>query len=162
MSERFAANIEIGGEIWRRPITRLLKVIQIASVAADWHGPPFEPKTTEQLTTAIRDGHLFLCDDQSRYGEFPELEKACRELGLSYSRWSEGRYEYDAQRVDWRPGMKDPLVRVGSNVHNMTYVLTDDVRKALQSLDAGCIDQAKRVLRRLCPDIPPLPPFRIV
>jgi hypothetical protein len=35
-------------------------------------------------------GFLRLCDEQANNGEFPELEVACRRLGLSYLRHSEG------------------------------------------------------------------------
>ena len=86
MSERYAASIKIGGEIRHSRLGKLLAAIRAASISQQWGEPPFEPKSAEDLATAVRDGHLFLCDDQTRYGEFPELETACRELGLPYTR----------------------------------------------------------------------------
>jgi hypothetical protein len=162
MSERYSANIRIGGQITPKRIPTLLEAIRTASVSHEWGDAPFEPNSAEELLAAVRDGHLFLCDEQSRYGEFPELEATCQKLGLSYSRWAEGYCAYDAELVDWRTGMKEPVVRVASNSSDATYVATEDVRKALKHLDAGNVARAKRLLQRLCPDIPALPPFEIV
>lgn len=162
MSERYVARIQIGGEIRRSRLPDLLEAIRTAPVSHEWGDACFEPKSAEDLVNAIRDSHLFLCDDQTRYGEFPELEAACRKLRLSYARWSEGYCAYDAEVVEWRPGMKKPLVRVGSNSNNATFVPTDEVRRALRQLESNHIGRAREILRTLCPDIPPLPSFKIV
>lgn len=162
MSERYAASIRIGGEIKNTDLPALLDAITKACVCHSWGETPFEPKSGEDLMAVVRDGHLFLCDDQTRYGEFPELETACRELGLSYSRWCEGYCEYDAEVVDWRPGMSEPLCRNGSNSGDTTFVPADEVRKALAHLQSNHIGRARELLRKLCPDIPELPPFMIV
>ncbi len=162
MSERYAASIKIGGEIRRSRLPRLLEAIRAASVSHEWGDACFEPTSAEDLMNAIRDSHLFLCDDQTRYGEFPELETTCRKLGLSYTRWSEGYCQCDAEVVDWRPGMTKPLARTGSNSNNATFVPTDEVCKALRQLESNHVRRARQLLRTLCPDIPPLPSFKIV
>ena len=115
----------------------------------------------QELLTALDEGQLWFCDDQALNGEFPELETACRELGLSYTRQSEGHCQ-DAEVVDWRPDMEEPLVRTGSNAGDGTFVLTEEVRKALTHLESNHIGRARELLRTLCPDIPELPPFKIV
>ena len=162
MSERYAASIKSGGEIAHNNLATLLDAITKASICHEWGEPPFEPKSAQDLAAAIRDGHLFLCDDQTRYGEFPELETACRELDLSYTRWCEGYCEYDAEVVDWRPGMNEPACRTGSNSGDATFAPADEVRKALKHLESNHIRRARELLRKLCPDIPTLPPFTIV
>jgi hypothetical protein len=129
MSERYAAYISIGGQVEQSRLPKLLEAISKASVSLDWSERQFEPQSVEDLLTAVRDGSLWLCDDQSRYGTFPELEATCRKLGLSYSRWCEGYCQYDAEVVDWEPGMRKPLVRVGSNAGDETYVPTESVRE---------------------------------
>jgi hypothetical protein len=58
--------------------------------------------------------------------------------------------------------MRKPLVRVSSNASEATYLSTDQVRKALRHLEAGQVAKAKALLRRLCPTVPKLPPFKIV
>lgn len=162
MSERYAANIKIGGKIMRKNLAPLLDAITKTCASNEWGEPPFAPKSAKDLRDAIRDGHLFLCDDQTRAGEFPELETACRELGLSFNRWSEGYCECDSEVVDWRPGMTEPLVRTGSNAGHDTYVPEDEVRKALKHLESSHIGRARELLRKLCPDIDELPPFKII
>ena len=122
MSDRIAAHITIGGPLSRSRLPALLKAITEAEVATSWGDAFFQPQNEEQLLSALKSGHLWLCDDESRDGCFPDLEDACRKLGLSYTRLCVNRYEYDAEVVDFRPGMKKPLVRVGSNVRNVTYV----------------------------------------
>lgn len=162
MSERYAASIKIGGEIRRSRLPELLEAIRTASVSHEWGDACFEPTSAEGLVSAVRDGHLFLCDDQTRYGEFPQLEAACRKLSLPYTRWAEGYCGYDAEVVEWRPGMKKPLVLVGSNSNNATFVPTEEVHKALRHLESNHIGRARELLRKLCPDVPELPPFKIV
>ena len=162
MSERYAASIKIGGEIRRSRLPELLEAIRAASVSHEWGEPPFDPKSAEDLITAVRDGHLFLCDDQTRYGEFPELEATCRKLRLPYTRWSEGYCAYDAEVVEWLPGLKRPLARTGSNSNNATFVPTKEVCKALKQLESNHTGRAREILRTLCPDIPQLPRFKIV
>jgi hypothetical protein len=103
-----------------------------------------------------------LNDDQARFGEFPELEEACRTLGLTYRRHSEGKYELDPEVVDWRPGMSEPLVRMGSNDdREATYVGADHVRQAIDLLEAGGAKRALSLLREVCPVVPDVPVFEI-
>ena len=162
MSDRIAAHITIGGALSRSRLPGLLKAITEAEVATSWGDAFFQPQSEEQVLSVLMNGRLWLCDDESRDGCFPDLEDACRKLGLSYTRLCESRYEYDAERVDWRPGMKKPLIRVASNARNTTYISSTEVRKVLVHLEAGHINKAKSLLRTLCPDVPKLPPFRIV
>lgn len=161
MSERYATQITIGGRISKRRLPQLLKAVRAAGVACHWGEPPLEPQSEAEILAAVHENELVLCDDQVRAGEFTELESACRKLGLSYSRWTEGFCEYDAEIVDWRPGMKEPRRRIGSNSGSATYVPEDQVRKALQYLESGQINKAKKLLRKLCPEVTELPPFEI-
>lgn len=161
MSDRYPANIIIGGSLPRSRLPELLKAVQKSTVSITWGDPPLNPKTSQHLLSAMDDGRLWLCDDERRNGEFPELEKACRKLSLSYTRQSEGCCGHDAETVDWRPGMVEPAVRVGSNSGDNLCVPEEEVRKALTHLEAGHIGRARELLRTLCPDIPELPPFTI-
>ena len=161
MSERYAANIVIGGSLPKIRLPELLEVVQETDVSIEWGDAPLNPQSEQELLTALDEGQLWFCDDQALNGEFPELETACRELGLSYTRQSEGHCQ-DAEVVDWRPDMEEPLVRVGSNAGDATFVPTEEVRKALTHLESNHIGRARELLRKLCPDIPELPPFKIV
>jgi len=162
MPERIAAYIMIGGRLPRSRAGRLLKAIREAGVAHDWGEALFEPTDTDQLLTVMRGPHLWLCDEQASWGEFPELEKACRTLGLGYMRHSDAGHEFDPEIAEWRPPMAEPLVRIASNCGTTTYVPTEQVRKALKGLKARRVAEATKLLRQLCPTIPRLPPFKIV
>ena len=163
MSSRFCASIRIGGQIERSKVEPLLKEIRAAALSLEWGDTPFLPQNADELMEARGESWLQLCDEQANYGEFPELEAACRKLGLSYSRHGEASFDCDSELADWRPGMKKPLVRPGSNINSHdSYVPIEAVRKALTLLEAGHTMKALDVLRQLCPDVPELPPFDVV
>jgi hypothetical protein len=163
MSERYATWIKIGGRIKRSRVEGLLKAIREAGVRTDWGEPFFAPKTIKELLEACKDGWLQLCDEEARYGEFPQLETACQRLKLGYRRHCEGICGYDAEVVDWRPGVKAPVARKSSNEHpDDTLVLASAVTEAIALLEGGHIQQGIDALKHLCPDVPDLPPFKII
>jgi hypothetical protein len=163
MSERYATWIRIGGRIKRPQVESLLRAIRAAGVRTDWGDAYFEPKTVEELQDALRDGCLQLCDEEARGGEFPELERACRRLKLAYRRHAEGTCGYDAEMVDWRPGMKRPVAYTASNESiGEILVPASKVKDAIALLQAGRTQQGIEALQRLCPDLPDVPPFEIV
>jgi len=148
MSSRFCASIRIGGQIKRSKVEPLLKEIGAAALSLEWGDAPFLPQNADELMEARQDKHLCLCDEQANYGEFPELEVACRELGLAYCRHSEASFDCDAELADWRPGMKKPLVRTGSNINSHdSYVPIEAVRKAVAVLESGDTTKALHAFR---------------
>jgi hypothetical protein len=163
MSSRFCASIRIGGPIRGLKIEPLLKAIREAAVSLEWGDAAFLPQNTDELMQARGEKWLFFCDEQADHGEFPELEATCRKLRLGYIRHSESSFNADAESVDWRPGMKKPLARFGSNINSRdTYIPTEGARKVLCDLQAGRTEKALRGLQKLCPDVVELPGFEIV
>lgn len=163
MSERFSTWIDIGGRLKGRHVKPLLMAIREAGVRLDWGEAYFEPKDAAELLEGRRDSVLHLCDEEARYGEFPELEKTCRRLRLSYRRHSEGTCGYDAGLTDWRPGMREPIYRRSSNEHtHETMLLASEVKPALEALLAGKAERAIETLQRILPTIPALSPFEII
>ena len=163
MSACYCTWIRIGGRLQHAHLDEFLKAVAAAGVGLEWGEPPFEPTSAGELIEVLQEDRLWLCDVEARNGEFPELEKTCRRLRLAYTRHTEGSCDCDAELIDWRPGSKQPLVRIGSNVNTATtYVAADAVREALTALEAGQAPQAIEMLRMLCPDMPELPPFEIV
>lgn len=163
MSERMSGWIQIGGKLPRSKARQLCTAISTARVSLDWGDATFEPKSPEELLAAREDDRLWLCDNEASWGEFPDLEEACRKLGLAYTRCSDGASVYDAERVDWRPGMKEPLSRICSNESGEKILIAEEsVRNALAALEAGNAPTAKRILQSLCHNILPVPPFEIV
>lgn len=163
MSERFSTWIEIGGCLKGSHVEPLLKALREAGVRLDWGEACFEPKDAAELLEVRRDNVLHLCDEEARYGEFPELEKTCRRLRLSYRRHSEGTCGYDAGLTDWRPGMREPIYRRSSNEHtHETMLLASEVNPAIEALMAGNTKRAIKTLQRILPTIPALSPFEII
>ncbi len=163
MSERFSTWIEIGGRLKGCHVEPLLKAIREAGVRLDWGEAFFEPKDAAELLEGRRDSLFHLCDDEARYGEFPELEKTCHRLRLSYRRHSEGTCGYDAGLTDWRPGMREPIYRRSSNEHtHEPLLLPSEVKPALEALLAGNTKRAIKILQRIMPTISALPPFEII
>jgi hypothetical protein len=112
MSDRFCAQIIIGGRLPRRRLPAFLKAVAASDASLEWGDAPFRPKSADDLLAALRVGRLVLYDDQARFGEFEGLEIACRRLRLAYTRHSESNHQYEAERVDWRPGMHEPTVQM--------------------------------------------------
>lgn len=162
MSERFATWMQIGGKVPRAKVKQLLRAITEAGVSLEWGDAAFTPRSAEDLLAALKDGYLWLCDDEASWGQFPELEQACRKLRLPYTCCCDGGCAYDAERVDWRPGIKEPLSRRSSTEHSgEIFVLAGEVKAALVMLEAGDVLKTVAKLRSLSPDIPELPPFEI-
>ena len=162
MPERIAAYIMIGGPMPKSRLPDLLKAIREEGVSLDWGEPLFEPTDAEQLLTAMRGQHLWLCDEQASWGEFPDLEKACRALGVGYTRHSDAGIEWDAELVEWRRGMAKPVVSIASNCGDATFIPTNEAKKVLKHLKAGQVAEATKRFRRLCPNVPKLSAFKIV
>ena len=162
MSSRYAAWIRIGGTVERANAEPLLKAVREARAKRDWLAAPFEPSTVDELLEAREDGWLCLRDEEARYGEFEDIERACRELGLCYCRHTEAWCGDDAVLLDWRPGMEEPLVRTGSNDNSGTVLVSEEtVSEALAALEAGGASEAIRILKSLCQQVPDLPPFEV-
>jgi len=154
--------IQIGGKLPRSQAEQLCDAISSDRVSLNWDDAAFEPKAPEELLAARKDDRLWLCDNEAAWGEFPDLEQACRELELAYTRCSDGASVYDAERVDWRPGMESPLSRICSNESGTKILIPEEpVQKALEALEAGNAPTAKHILQSLCHSIPPVPPFEI-
>ena len=163
MSDRFCGRITIGGRLKRADVPEFLAAVADAGGALEWGEAVFVPTNEQELLDGLTDGRLVLRDDQARYGEFTELEEACRTLGLAYRRHSEGKYEYDPEVVDWHPEMTEPLVRMGSNAAaGNTFVRAESVRQAIACLKAGGAKRALSLLRDACPFVPDVPMFEII
>jgi hypothetical protein len=57
---------------------------------------------------------LLLADHEATWGSFDLLEAFLVNHGIAFDRQSEGKFGFDAELVQYRPGMKKPLVRMTS------------------------------------------------
>ena len=99
-------------------------------------------------------------DDQARYGEFEELVELCRQLGLSYDRISDARYEHNGESARWRPDMERPLVE-DADQSGKPMVHCECIEECLATLRAGRIAEGIKALQDLVPDVAPLPRFEV-
>lgn len=162
MADRYCAWIRIGGRLERARLNEFLAVFHGIRLKLEWGDALFEPRDASELLDAKEGKWLWLCDEEATCGEFAELEDVCRSLGLSYGRHSEAYCSYDAELVDWRPGMREPLWQLARNDGETTLVSQEKVKRALDALETGHTQRALRMLHKLCPQIKVLPPFEIV
>ena len=133
MSDRYCAWIQIGGRIGKSKLEPLIKEICQSSVSLTWGKPPFEPEYADDLLDVLQKGRLWFCDETARNGELPELEETCRSLGLGYQRYCEAWGGFDAEVVDWRPEMSEPLIRTCSNEDSELILVAGGLVKDVMS-----------------------------
>jgi hypothetical protein len=178
MSDYIAAEITIGGNVKRSLVRSLCRAISSQRVALDWGETLFQPESAQDLLAALTDVNgvklLKLCDDQARWGQFEELEWFLEKHQIAFRRHSDGRYEYDSDLVEYRPGLGrvyslasksgEPLVSLG--LARQGIAALSEVQKLLrrkQSAEAvRIIRSGLRSLRSQLPhEVPPLKPFTI-
>lgn len=69
------------------------------------------------------EGGYTVIEGERGYGLAMEVETLLMEKGIAYSRYSDGKYEYDGDEAHWRPGMEAP--RVFTRLNNGGRVFTE-------------------------------------
>jgi len=167
MSDRFPTQIEIGGRLKRSLLPGLMKVINEEGLQNVW-GNGIQPITTEaELLQCVEDKHLYLCDDERSWGEFPDLERFLVENDIAFDRSHSPRYECSGELVRFRPGMEAPISAIYSGSGTI-LVEVEEVRKIRDMLkECRALGDTKEVITALdvlCAeaDIEALAPFEIV
>ena len=108
MSEWIAAEIWIGGKIPAALVPELCRLIG-EETALECGEAAFEPTAARELMKARRNEHgtllLHLVDDQARWGQFEALEQFLEQHGVPFRRRTEGKYQYDPELIEFRPGL---------------------------------------------------------
>jgi len=99
MADRMGAEISIGGRIQRASLELFAEAL--SSESFDDTNVDDEVGSLAALADLGEHfgGHAY----EVAWGEFPELEAKCRELGLTYVRTSEPKYEYNGEYVYFSP-----------------------------------------------------------
>jgi hypothetical protein len=176
MPDRLSTEIWIGGDIPQQLVSELCQVIHAEGVALDWGARPFQPQTAEDLQASVPTAEtLRLCDEQAAWGCLEQLEKFLQEHRIAFRRRCEGRYEFEPELAEYRPGYG--LVTLETNAGGYPVVLALDLVPVRHLLEAALnaadgqpnsrllslVQTALKVLReQLPPELPPLEPFRIV
>ena len=103
MSDRYPAEIHIGGPI---PRTLLDKLIQkVIEAGASLNGYDDGCATKDEIRVALREGNILdLFDCHASYGHFGELEEFLEQNGIHFNHHCEACYEYDAVNTYYRGG----------------------------------------------------------
>jgi hypothetical protein len=182
MTERMAAEIHIGGKIPRSVAQALCTAITESRSSLEWGDSRCELNTPDELLlarSADTGGPLLLklYDDQARGGEFQTLETFLQEHSIPYCRWSEGKYDYDAESVAFHPQSGQVSCLTDHNQHPIVLAsqlapieakltsLLETIRRG----EAGTIEIAAQIediragLRAELPSVaPPLESLEIV
>jgi hypothetical protein len=176
MSERFAAEISIGGKVPAGTLKKFLEELNsIRGRVGGYDGDPFGAETADELRQALDEsGHLHLADAEASFGQFEDLEEFCVKKVIPFDRHSDAHYDFDSETVYFRAGMESPLA-VYSN--NQSDDLTDvakvrPIAKELARLAKGglttdellaaVVKVSGDLAAALPPEVDPLPPLEIV
>jgi hypothetical protein len=182
MADTMAAEIHIGGKVRRSVAQALCKTITESGASLEWGGGPCHPNTQDDLLLArsAKTGEplvVKLYDDQARGGEFEELETFLREHGIPYRRWSEGKYECDAEAAAFHPQsgqlswltnhdrhpivLASELAPIEAKLTNLLKMVKRGRAEPVKVL--ARIEDIREGLRaKLLPAVPPLEPLEIV
>jgi hypothetical protein len=176
MADCFPGEITIGGKLPANVLETFLGVVTSAGAkVGGYEGAAFDATSAKGLIEVLDENrHLFLVDDEARYGQFENLEAFCIKHNIPFDRHSSARYEFDAEKVMFRPGMKRPL-GVPSNDDGGMLLNVETVRPVAKELARlatakmtrekvlAAVTKVSKMLNKLLPpDIEPLPPLEIV
>ena len=153
----------------------LANSVSTGAKVGGYDGTEFNCQNADELRQALdENGHLFLVNNQARFGMFEELEGFLCEHGIPFDRHSDARYEFDAENVRFRPGMDRP-VEVPSNDTGDDLMDADVIRPVAKELARlaearltkdkllAAVQEASRKLNKvLPPEVEPLPPLQVV
>ena len=104
MSERFATEIYIGGEIKKSLIPDLIGTIKQEDLYADfWEKPIVLEKEEDLLNYLDNKGRLYFADPERSWGNFQDLEDFLKDHRISYDKKVSPGGEYDGEYFVFRP-----------------------------------------------------------
>jgi hypothetical protein len=182
MSERIAAEIQIGGKVRRGVAEELCGVIDTERVSLEWGGSPFVPRTVDELLAARYDNGdglltLRLYDYEASWGEFDDLEEFLREHKIPFVRYTERKYDCDPEVVGFHPicGHVQELTDHNRNPTIQAATMkpiADSLARILAGMRNGKLETEKLQLKLkrlhgklhkcLPPDVPALETFEII
>lgn len=157
MADYFPAIILIGGTLAGGRVTDLFEGAIEDGVTTLDDGPIGDEAEFRALIDGS--GPLGLLNADAPYGKLPALEAVCRELGLTFRRESDARYEFEAEIVSWAPGMKQPRRTAGSQ-DGTAMIPVETIRKLLDAPATSTTDTVARIRATLAGhepvEVPPL------
>lgn len=156
------AEILIGGTVDRLLIPEFLATLSQSGVCLGWEQAPFVPSTEPELYQAMGPEHrLHFYNGVAPEGELPLLETWLIEHQIGFTRLSMGSGSYQAERVQFRRGLRTPITLAVDPAGN-ELVPRSSLIAVLQYLKEHALAHAEDLLERtIGPSLAPLPPFRI-
>jgi aspartate oxidase len=128
MSDRFPAEITIGGSIPRRLLDELAGMIASEGVSIDWQYTLDKAAVRKAIEEAGAKGQTVrFTDDEACGGQFEDLENWLTSHGIDFDHHSDARYEYDGENAHGR-GRKRP-VTMNSDQSGNDLVSAKEVRR---------------------------------
>jgi len=159
MSDRYPAEIHIGGPVPRTLLDELVR--KIAETGASLTGYDDGCATEDEIRAALREGAILdLWDCHACYGHFGELEAFLIQHGIHFNHHCEACYDYDAENTYYRGGQV--LTRAADQA-GRPLLKVAAVQEILNN--AGLDDPAKlAALRQLTEptEAQPLDPIRFI
>jgi hypothetical protein len=167
MTDRMTADIAIGGRIPLSLVPGLIAAIKAEGIYLTWDEEAFFAPTgaadlLQAAHTGEQPGCLHLVNHEVAGGTFDTLEGFLFKHNLAFDRWCEGRYEFDPELVQFRPGMKEPIACITTKA-KQPVVEMQSVSVALDALKQGAVQKAVSILSDLlAPVIAPLTHLEII
>lgn len=173
MADRFSTQITIGGtftltdenfESFESFVSHLQEL------SPEWGEKYYYLPDITELDETIKDGFIFGCEIEQSGGEFDDIETLCQELGLSYDRRTDPKYELEGEIVSWRAGMLSPYV-YDCNAEGKRYLQEEYLMEAMKehlfneelaSLSDRISNFEKRIKEMLGSDIVAIEPFKLI
>jgi len=159
MSDRYPAEIHIGGIIPRRFLDTLIQ--KVMEAGASLNGYDDGCATEDAVRVALRgDNILDLFDCRASYGHFDELEKFLVQNGIHFNHHCEACYEYDAENTYYR-GNK--VLTMAATQSGDCLVPVTDILQILYKRDMDDHGKLKALTKLVVsPETKPLKPIRFV
>lgn len=155
MADRMYAKITIGGRISAHTGAELLKVL-------DDEGLIYGNVNLAEYKQ--EDGTYEFEDEEIAWGRFQELEPFCVKNGISFERNSDAKYEYNAEKVWWQPGMKEPQENITDTNYNVQVslnTLDELIEKIKKENPDNPLDALSDAIHEDHPKPLPVPPLVI-
>jgi len=159
MSDRYPAEIYIGGVIPRRVLDTLVRKITEAGVSLN--GYDDDCATEDEIRAALKEGNtLDLYDCRAAYGHFDELEKFLIQHGIHFNHHSEACYEYDAENTYYRGGK---ILTMAATQSGECLLPVTDILEVLNNHELDDFGKLEALTRlAVPPETKPLEPIQCV
>lgn len=160
MSDRYPAEIHIGGPIPRTLLDELVKEIVATGASLDDYGGRIV--TNESVQEVFQKGQIVkLCDDQARYGSFEELEDFLVRRGIHFNLHCDAFCEYDADNVYYRGGKK--VLSLPASQKGNILIRFEDIMNILNNHNLDDHRKLEALTKLVVPpETKPLEPIRFV